>query len=288
MTTAWRMAPALLVRRAAVEVRERGRFRLLGRGSNPAARGDVEVPVVAIADWLEESAALLERGDAADAAAAVAFAEALRLEIAHEPVVSPRRLSGGRRTGTELACTCGDRFGVVSQLAPSRGGREAATEHHAVHARHVQGIDEVEFQRRLTQRRSRQQEELWRLRESRPEPDPWADRPWERPARQDWRVRVTGRLRTAATAGTVRRGLRHYPAGSELTLVMSGRAGTVPVLDSWDTEEDSALDVVSFVVEVVQVLAVLEETSPWPDRPDLRLVPEEMLAEASGQVKEPT
>ena len=278
MTAVWRMAPVPLLRRAALAVRERGRFRL--------GDSEVDVPVAGFADWLEASAAALERGEAGGAAAAVAFAELLPLEITHEPVVSSRRLRGGRRTGTELACTCGDRFDVVSDLAPSRGGRESAVERHAVHVRHVQGVDEEEFQHTLAERRSREQQELQRLRESQPVHDPWANRPWERPAEQDWCVRVTGRLRTAASAGTARSERRQYPAGSELTLVMKGRAGAVPVLESWSTEEDSSVDDVDFYVHVGQVLAVLEETLPWPGRPGLRLVTDEMRAETRDEAKE--
>ncbi|GAA2696844.1 MULTISPECIES: hypothetical protein [Actinosynnema] len=54
MTTVWRMGPVPLLRRAALAVRERGRLRLVGSG--------VKVPVPVVADWLEESAAALERG----------------------------------------------------------------------------------------------------------------------------------------------------------------------------------------------------------------------------------
>jgi hypothetical protein len=185
---------------------------------------------------------------------------------------------GGRGTGTDLGCTCGDRFGVVSELAPSRGGREAAVERHARHVRHTQGVDEADFQRAAAERRDRQQAQLRRLRATRPVRDPFADRPWDKPAARDWHAWVTGRLRTPATTVTSRHERHEYPAGAEFTLVMSGKAGAVPVLDVWSTQETSVLDVELFTVDSVEVLEVLQEIVPWPDDPDFRLVTDEMRA----------
>ncbi|WNV84901.1 hypothetical protein [Umezawaea sp. Da 62-37] len=228
----------------------------------------------------------------------MAFAESLPLDIAHEPVVAARRLGGSRGTGTDLGCTRGDRFGVVSELAPSRGGREAAVGRHARHVRHTQGVDEADFQRAAAERRSRQQAELRRLRATRPVRDPFADRPWDRPAARDWHARVTGRLCTPATTVTSRHERHEYPAGIEFTLVMSDRVGAVPVLDMWSTQAASVHDVELFTVDsvevlevlevlkVLEVLEVLEEIVPRPGDTDFRLVTDEMRAQPRDHAKE--
>lgn len=51
----------------------------------------------------------------------------------HRPIISPRRPRGSNRNGTALACTCGEQFGVVTNEAPSGGGRKIAQERHARH-----------------------------------------------------------------------------------------------------------------------------------------------------------
>lgn len=131
----WRMRDSARLRRAASAVRRDGAFRL----------GDEEVPVSAVADWLERAAdayGAWERDGSpipdSALAVALAFAEALPLVIVHEPIIAPQPLRGARRNGTHLACTCGDRFGIVSNEAPSRGGRATAVTRHQAHLRDVE------------------------------------------------------------------------------------------------------------------------------------------------------
>lgn len=134
--TAWRMRPAVRLRRSAEAVRTNGAFRL----------GDGEASVAAVADWLGWAAdvhgAWERDGRTAPdtpAVAALAFAEALPLVITHDAVITSRQLRGARRNGTHLACTYGDSFGIVGNEPPSRGGRATALARHQVHVRHAEG-----------------------------------------------------------------------------------------------------------------------------------------------------
>lgn len=100
-----------------------------------------------------------------------------------------------------------------------------------------------------------------------PSIDPSTSIDWDRPADRDWAVRARIRLRQGLVE-PIDGGLRREPVGSELMVVMRGRAGKVPNLHGWFTEDtpDRPHDELLVDVGVAQVLEVFEEVSPWVDQ----------------------
>ncbi|MEV6228052.1 hypothetical protein AB0L88_09315 [Saccharopolyspora shandongensis] len=92
----------------------------------------------------------------------------------------------------------------------------------------------------------------------------WNDNVKEGAAERDWLIRARVQLRQDASTGGagVRRVAR---AGDILEMVMRGHAGAWVDTEVWQTDEP-VLDALIVYADTVDVLEILEETSPWHER----------------------
>ena len=106
----------------------------------------------------------------------------------------------------------------------------------------------------------------------------WARDTEDRPADRDWVLRARVRLRTDVRTGGF--GVdRVGQAGQELVMVMGGRTGAPVALDAWATEEPADRALFAYTASV-ELLEVLEMTSPWSDR-DLDPLPSSYMDDAT-------